>query len=95
MMLDNWGTVGGWTTEGKITSLGPSGIGFVNFGTVDVLRVKAPIETFKVPERIWFRAALPKNAGGKIQRGLLREQLLYEGNRDKDDCRLDIRCVMQ
>ncbi len=46
MVLDNWGTVGRWTAEGKITSLGPSGIGFVNFGTVDVLQVKAPIETF-------------------------------------------------
>lgn len=46
MVLDNWGTVGGWTAEGKITSLGPSGIGFVNFSTVDGLQVKAPIETF-------------------------------------------------
>ena len=46
MVLDNWGTVGGWTAEDKITSYGPSGIGFVNFGTVDALQVKAPIETF-------------------------------------------------
>jgi hypothetical protein len=46
MVLDNWGTVGGWTAEEKITSYGPSGIGFVNFGTVDVLQIKAPVETF-------------------------------------------------
>jgi hypothetical protein len=46
MVLDNWGTVGRWTAEEKITSQGPSGIGFVNFGIIDVLEVKAPIETF-------------------------------------------------
>jgi len=46
MVLDNWGTVGSWIAEDKITSLGASGIGFVNFGTVDVLDVRAPIETF-------------------------------------------------
>jgi hypothetical protein len=46
MVLDNWGTVDRWTADEKITSLGPSGIGFVNFGTVNVLEVSAPIETF-------------------------------------------------
>jgi len=46
MVLDNWGMVGRWTAEHKITSHGPSGIGFVNFGTLDVLEVKASIETF-------------------------------------------------
>ncbi|HEY2529698.1 MAG TPA: hypothetical protein VGJ20_17425 [Xanthobacteraceae bacterium] len=46
MVLDNWGTVDRWTAEEKTTSHGPSGIGFVNFGTVNVLQVKAPIETF-------------------------------------------------
>jgi hypothetical protein len=46
MVLDNWGTVDRWVAEDKITSHGPSGIGFVNFGTVNVLTVKAPIETF-------------------------------------------------
>ena len=35
-----------WTADAKITSFGPSAIGFVNFGTVGVLRVLAPIETF-------------------------------------------------
>jgi hypothetical protein len=46
MALDNWGVVDRWIAEEKITTLGPSGIGFVNFGTVRDLRVEAPIETF-------------------------------------------------
>ena len=46
MVLDNWGVVDRWVAEDKITSHGPSGIGFVNFGTVNVLQVEAPIETF-------------------------------------------------
>jgi hypothetical protein len=46
MVLDNWGSVGCWIANDKITSHGPSGIGFVNFGTVDVLQLKAAIETF-------------------------------------------------
>jgi len=46
MVLDNWGTVDLWIAEDKITSRGPSGIGFVNFGIVHDLRVEAPIETF-------------------------------------------------
>ena len=46
MVLDNWGMVDCWVAEGKITSHGPSGIGFVNFGTINSLQVNAPIETF-------------------------------------------------
>jgi hypothetical protein len=46
MVLDNWGMVDRWTTDEKITSHGPSGIGFVNFGTVKILKVNAAIETF-------------------------------------------------
>jgi hypothetical protein len=46
MALDNWGVVDRWTAEEKITSHGPSGIGFVNFGIVNKLKVNAPIETF-------------------------------------------------
>jgi hypothetical protein len=46
MVLDNWGSVDRWIAEDKVTSYGPSGIGFVNFGFVDTLTVKAPIETF-------------------------------------------------
>jgi hypothetical protein len=37
MVLDNWGTVDRWIAEEKITSRGPSGIGFVNFGTINSL----------------------------------------------------------
>jgi hypothetical protein len=46
MVLDNWGMVDRWVAEEKITSHGPSGIGFVNFGTINILQVNAPIETF-------------------------------------------------
>ncbi len=46
MVLDNWGFVDRWIAEDKITSYGPSGIGFVNFGTVNELKIQAPIETF-------------------------------------------------
>lgn len=46
MVLDNWGTVDRWIAEDKIASYGPSGIGFVNFGIVNELRVNALIETF-------------------------------------------------
>lgn len=46
MVLDNWGTVDRWFAEEKLTSYGPSGIGFVNFGIVNELNVSAPIETF-------------------------------------------------
>ncbi|MDQ2740990.1 MAG: hypothetical protein M3Z66_01630 [Chloroflexota bacterium] len=45
MVLDNWGIVKNWTTKANVTSHGPSGIGFVNFGDIGVLRVEAPIET--------------------------------------------------
>jgi hypothetical protein len=46
MVLDNWGTVDRWTATHKITSHGASGIGFVNFGSINKLEVNAPIETF-------------------------------------------------
>jgi hypothetical protein len=46
MVLDNWGVVDRWLSEEKITSHGPSGIGFVNFGTINSLKLRAPVETF-------------------------------------------------
>jgi hypothetical protein len=46
MVLDNWGTVDRWIAEAKVTSHGPSGIGFVNFGAINQLEIQAPIETF-------------------------------------------------
>lgn len=45
MVLDNWGSVANWTADAKITSFGASGIGFVNFGQLDRLRVNGIIET--------------------------------------------------
>ena len=46
MVLDNWGSVDRWIAQDKITSYGPSGIGFVNFGIVNELEMRASIETF-------------------------------------------------
>jgi hypothetical protein len=48
-------TIGGrverWTCAGRVTTRGPSGIGFVNFGALGELDVRAPIETFGVGAR--------------------------------------------
>jgi hypothetical protein len=46
MVLDNWGEVDVWIAHAPVTSYGPSGIGFVNFGVIGELRVDAAIETF-------------------------------------------------
>ena len=46
MALDNWGAVDRWVAREKVTTLGASGIGFVNFGSIRDLRIEAPIETF-------------------------------------------------
>jgi hypothetical protein len=46
MALDNWGVVDRWWAEQRIVTRGPSGIGFVNFGTIGDLRLDAPVETF-------------------------------------------------
>lgn len=45
MVLDNWGKVDAWSAKADVTSLGSSGIGFVNFGDIDTLQVSAPIVT--------------------------------------------------
>ena len=41
--------VGHWIAYEKVTSSGPSGIGFGNFGTVDLLQVNAPL-TVRQPD---------------------------------------------
>lgn len=51
MVLDVWGHVECWIVDGKVTSYGPSGIGFVNFGTVDYFEAKAKIETLGLGAR--------------------------------------------
>ena len=51
MVLDNWGWVDQWIAGDKITSYGPSGIGFVNFGTLQHLQINAPLETFGLGAR--------------------------------------------
>lgn len=51
MVLDVWGEVDTWTTEDKIISRGPSGIGFVNFGIVHNFKALDDIETFGLGSR--------------------------------------------
>ena len=46
MVLDNWGDVDVWQADARVTSHGPSAIGFVNFGKLRSLTVAAAIETF-------------------------------------------------
>jgi hypothetical protein len=46
MVLDNLGEVATWTALAPLTSHGPSGVGFVNFGQIDRLDVRGPIRTF-------------------------------------------------
>ena len=45
MVLDNWGRVERWHAQGKVTSYGPSGIGFVNLGELGTLTIDALLET--------------------------------------------------
>jgi hypothetical protein len=51
MALDNWGIVDRWVADAKITTHGPSGIGFVNFAEIGDLRLLSPIETFGLGAR--------------------------------------------
>jgi hypothetical protein len=51
MALDNWGVVDRWIGKDKVTTFGPSGVGFVNFGTIDSLVMEAPIETYGLGAR--------------------------------------------
>jgi len=51
MVLDNWGKVGTWTAQGAISSHGPSAIGFVNFGELERLDIRAPVTTYGVGAR--------------------------------------------
>ncbi|WP_125610401.1 hypothetical protein [Specibacter cremeus] len=51
MVLDNWGAVTAWNAHAAVTSRGPSGIGFVNFGDIGTLTVNAPVETFGLGAR--------------------------------------------
>lgn len=45
MVLDNWGYVKEWVSTAEVRSTGPSGIGFVNFGDIDTLDMRAPVVT--------------------------------------------------
>lgn len=45
MVLDLWGNTPQWVANETIMSTGPSGIGFVNFGTMGALEINAPVVT--------------------------------------------------
>ncbi|MCO4349175.1 hypothetical protein [Staphylococcus agnetis] len=45
MVLDNWGAVKEWIVQNDVLSEGTSGIGFVNFGHIQLLDIQAPIMT--------------------------------------------------
>ena len=52
MVLDNWGVVDRWVAEKPLTSYGKeTAIGFVNYGSLRELVVRAPIETFGMGSR--------------------------------------------
>lgn len=53
MVLDAWGTVDRWIVEGDVISYGQSGVGFVNFGTVNYFQAKNTISTFGVGARAY------------------------------------------
>ncbi|MQS76485.1 hypothetical protein [Companilactobacillus halodurans] len=53
MVLDAWGEVDNWVVNDTVTSYGPSGIGFVNFGTFKTFTAKAPIETYGLGARAY------------------------------------------
>ncbi len=51
MAFDNWGSVERWIATGQVCTYGPSGIGFVYFGTLGLLPCKGPIVTFDAGAR--------------------------------------------
>jgi len=67
MVLDNWGRVDAWTAEAALTSYGRSGVGFVNFGSIGVLRIAAPIETYGVGARGFNVYRLDDHAGPTVE----------------------------
>ena len=47
----HWGFVDRWISKDQVTTFGPSGVGFVNFGQINELVTLAPIETFGLGAR--------------------------------------------
>ena len=55
--------------------------GTVTVSGADVIaHVKANLANFKVPKRVLFVDALPRNTMGKVQKNVLREQLANSGD---------------
>jgi malonyl-CoA/methylmalonyl-CoA synthetase len=44
-----------------------------------IAQVKAQIANYKVPKRVIFVDELPRNAMGKVQKNVLREQVAQHG----------------
>ncbi|MGT2932600.1 hypothetical protein [Streptococcus catagoni] len=53
MVLDAWGTVHEWRVNDEVISYGPSGVGFVNFGTVDKFTAEKSIATHGLGARAY------------------------------------------
>jgi hypothetical protein len=66
MLLDNWGRVDRWIAEAPLTSFGRSGVGFVNFGIIDELRILAAIETHGVGARGFNVYHLEGHSGASV-----------------------------
>ena len=53
-------------------------LGILKFASLDapamIAQLKASIANFKVPKHLFVVAELPRNAMGKVQKNLLREQ---------------------
>ena len=49
-------------------------IGINGFGRIGRMVFRAAIANFKVPKKLFIVADLPRNAMGKVQKNLLREQ---------------------
>ncbi|EFR43653.1 hypothetical protein [Streptococcus pseudoporcinus] len=53
MVLDAWGLVHEWIVNEEVISYGPSGVGFVNFGTVDYFKAEKGISTYGLGARAY------------------------------------------
>ncbi|CAL9656775.1 hypothetical protein [Streptomyces sp. enrichment culture] len=83
MVLDNWGQVQTWTATAPVTSHGPSGIGFVNFGVLGSLDVQAPITTLSLVRGMQVElaaVALSVKQGGRIGTAMVDGRIATSGD---------------
>lgn len=62
MVLDNWGDVSTWTATAPVTSNGPSGIGFVNFGNIEHLPIRRVTARRALRQRVHHRRWVSRNS---------------------------------